>query len=125
MYVLDKFGYFLSVLRNNPFELFRLLRIGMKTAQYRYLIRCAGAGTVVGAGTQIINSSNVRIGRKCLLLDSIYIRAGAQGEVMIADRVAINSFCRFLGMVQSRLVRIRRLDLGLSLQPLGMITLVI
>lgn len=97
MYVLDKFGYFFSVLRNNPFELFRLVRIGLNTAQYRYFSRCAGAGTVIGTGTQIINSANIRIGRKCLLQDSIYMRAGLLGKVTIADRVAINSFCRFFG----------------------------
>ena len=97
MYVLDKFGYFVSVLRNNPSELFRLVRIGLNTARYRYVSRCAGQGTVFGTGTQIINSANVRIGKKCLFLDSVYIRAGTQGKVMIADRVAINSFCRFFG----------------------------
>jgi acetyltransferase-like isoleucine patch superfamily enzyme len=97
MYVLDKFGYFVTVLRKNPSELFRLVRIGLNTFQYRYVTRCAGEGTVIGTGTQIINSTNVQIGRNCLLQDSIYIRAGALGKVIIGDRVAINSFCRLFG----------------------------
>jgi len=97
MYKLDKTGYFLSVLRRNPSELLRIVRIGWCTFKHRYLKRCVGPGTIVGTGTQIINSANVRIGAKCLLQDSVYIRAGTEGRVTIGDRAAINSFCRIFG----------------------------
>lgn len=97
MYRLDKIGYFLRVLKGDPGELLRVARIAWTTAKFRYLKRCVGAGSVIGAATQIVNSGNVRIGRNCLLQDAVYIRAGTQGRVVIADRAAINSFCRFFG----------------------------
>lgn len=97
MYRLDKFAYFARVVRTNPSEVFRLLRIALTSAKYRYLTRCVGKGTVVGAGTQIINSANVRIGDNCLLQDAIYIRAGTEGLITIGDRAALNSFCRLFG----------------------------
>jgi acetyltransferase-like isoleucine patch superfamily enzyme len=97
MYVLDKSDYFLRVLRHNPSELIRLARIGWNTVVYRYLKRCAGKGTIIGTGTQIINSVNVCIGQQCWFQDSIYIRAGTKGRIVIRDRVALNSFCRLFG----------------------------
>ena len=93
----NKFGYFANILKKNPSEILRVLRIAWNTFYYRYIKRCAGKGTVIGTRLQIIDSANVRIGRNCLLQDSIYIRAGTQGKVTIADRAAINSFCRFFG----------------------------
>lgn len=97
MYTLEKTAYLTRVLRNNPSELWRLLRIGLTTAKYRYVKRCVGKGTIVGTRTEIINSANVYIGNGCLLQDAIYIRAGTEGAITIRDRVAINSFCRLFG----------------------------
>jgi len=97
MYTLDKAGYFLRILTRNPSELWRLFRIGVTTARLRYLARCVGPGSVVGVGTKVVNSANVRMGARVLLQDYVYIRAGAEGRVIIADRVAINSFCRIFG----------------------------
>jgi acetyltransferase-like isoleucine patch superfamily enzyme len=97
MYVLDKFSYFVSIVKHNPSELIRLTRIGWNTFLYRYLKRCAGEGTIIGTGTQIINSANVHIGRRCWFQDSIYIRAGINGKVVLGDRVTLNSFCRLFG----------------------------
>jgi acetyltransferase-like isoleucine patch superfamily enzyme len=97
VYKLDKFAYFTRIVKHNPSELFRLLRIGLTTIKYRYLRRCVGKGTVVGLRTEIINSANVHIGNHCLLQDGIYIRAGIEGNITIGPRAAINSFCRFFG----------------------------
>ena len=97
MYTLDKWGYLLSVLRNNPSEMFRLLCVALTTAKYRYLKRCVGKGTLVEPGTKIINSARVQIGKDCLLKNSIYIRAGTDGRISIGDRAALNSFCRLFG----------------------------
>ena len=97
MYKLDKVGYLWRVVKSDPGELLRIARIGWTTAKFRYLKRCAGAGSVIGGGTQIINSGNVRIGKQVLLQDAVYIRAGNDGRVVIGDRAAINSFCRFFG----------------------------
>jgi acetyltransferase-like isoleucine patch superfamily enzyme len=97
MYKLDKLAYLMRVVKTNPSELFRLLRIGLTTAKYRYIRRCVGKGTIVGVGTEIINSANVHIGDNCLLQDGIYIRAGTEGRITIGDRAALNSFCRLFG----------------------------
>jgi acetyltransferase-like isoleucine patch superfamily enzyme len=97
MYTLDKAGYLLKVIRSDPFELLRLFSMGLNTAKYRYLLRCVGKGTIVGRHTEIINTSRVRIGQKCLLQDAIYIRAGTEGRIDIGDRAALNSFCRIFG----------------------------
>jgi acetyltransferase-like isoleucine patch superfamily enzyme len=97
MYTLDKFAYFARVIKTNPSELFRLLRIGLTTVKFRYIKRCIGKGTVVGMRTEITNSANVRIGNDCLLQDGIYMRAGTEGRITIGDRAALNSFCRLFG----------------------------
>jgi acetyltransferase-like isoleucine patch superfamily enzyme len=97
MYTLDKFTYLVRVIKTNPFELCRLLCIGLTTAKYRYIKRCIGKGTIVGVRTEIINSANVRIGNDCLLQDAIYMRAGIEGRITIGDRAALNSFCRLFG----------------------------
>jgi acetyltransferase-like isoleucine patch superfamily enzyme len=97
MIKLNKAAYLARVVRSDPFELFRLLAIGLTTAKYRYVLRCAGRGTIIGRHTEIINASRVRIGKGCLLQDSIYIRAGTQGEIIMEDRSALNSFCRIFG----------------------------
>ena len=97
VYKLDKVGYLWRVVKGDPGELLRIARIAWTTAKFRYLKRCVGTGSVVGGGTRIINSGNVRIGKKVLLQDAVYIRAGTDGNVVIGDRAAINSFCRFFG----------------------------
>lgn len=97
MYEIRKLKYFVHVLTKNPSELLRLLDIVLTTAKYRHLKRCIGKGTIVEPGTQIVNSANVHIGKGCLLKESIYIRAGTEGKIVIGDRTAINGFCRFFG----------------------------
>jgi acetyltransferase-like isoleucine patch superfamily enzyme len=97
MYTLDKAGYLLKVIKEDPFELLRLFSMGLNTARYRYLQKCVGKGTIVGRHTEIINASKVRIGRGCLLQDAIYLRAGTEGGIVIGDRAALNSFCRIFG----------------------------
>src|SRR5690606_686867 len=76
----------LSGLQRDPAEGLRLIRIGLATFRFRYVLRSAGPGSVFGTGNRIINASNVRIGRDCLFQDSIYIRAGVRGRVHIGDR---------------------------------------
>lgn len=93
----QKSRYLAHVLKHNPSELLRVLGAALTTAKYRYLIRCVGQGTVVGRRTEIINSANVRIGKDCLLQDSVYLRAGTEGMITTGDRVAINSFARLFG----------------------------
>jgi acetyltransferase-like isoleucine patch superfamily enzyme len=97
MYTLDKLAYFGKVIRNDPFDLLRLLSMGLTTAKYRYLLRCIGKGTIVGRHTEIINCSRVSIGQRCFLQDAIYLRAGTEGKITIKDRAAINSFCKIFG----------------------------
>src|SRR5690606_19812027 len=87
----------LSGLRRDPAESLRLVRMGLATFRFRYLLRNAGPGCVFGTGNRIINAANVHISRDCLFQDSIYIRAGVHGRVEIGDRVAINSFVRVYG----------------------------
>lgn len=97
MYELEKARYLARLVRQNPWELLRLLSWGMTTFKYRYVRRCAGRGTLVGPHTTIINAANVRIGEKCWLQDHVYIRAGTQGRVELGARVAVNSFVRIFG----------------------------
>jgi acetyltransferase-like isoleucine patch superfamily enzyme len=97
MIKLNKAAYLVKVVKSDPFELLRLLAMGLTTAKYRYVLRCVGQGTIVGRHTEIINASRVRIGKGCLLQDSVYIRAGTQGEIIMGDRAGLNSFCRIFG----------------------------
>jgi acetyltransferase-like isoleucine patch superfamily enzyme len=93
----NKGAYFIKILKENPFELPRMVSIALTTAKFRYLKGCIGKGTVVGTKTEIVNANNVQIGKDCLLQDGIYIRAGIQGKIVIRDRAAINSFARLFG----------------------------
>jgi len=97
VYSLDKAAYLARVARRNPAELWRVARLALTTAKFRFVKRCVGPGSVVGIGTSIVNSANVRIGRGVLLQDWVYIRAGPEGRVTIGDRAAINSFVRIFG----------------------------
>ncbi len=93
----EKLQAALSALRGDPFEAFRLARVGLATFRFRYLLRIAGPGSVFGTRNRVINAANVTIGRDCLFQDSIYIRAGAQGRVTLGNRVALNSFVQIYG----------------------------
>lgn len=97
MNYIKKSAHLIKVAKNDPFELGRLLSLAITTAKYRYLFRCIGKGTVIGPHTEIINASRVNIGKGCWFQDFVYIRAGAEGQVNIGDRVAINSFARIFG----------------------------
>ncbi len=96
-YELDKSLYLARLARQNPSELLRVVAVALTTFKFRYIKRCAGAGSIIGPRTMIINSANVRIGARCWFQDRIYIRAGTQGRVEIGNRVAINSFVRMFG----------------------------
>jgi acetyltransferase-like isoleucine patch superfamily enzyme len=87
----------LLALKGDPLEVLRLAGTAFNTVYFRYLRRCAGAGSVFGTNTRIVNAANVSVGRGCLFQDSIYVRAGATGRVDIGDRAAINSFCQLYG----------------------------
>jgi acetyltransferase-like isoleucine patch superfamily enzyme len=45
----------------------------------------------------MINSANIKIGKGCLIRDSVYLRAGRQGEISIGDGCGVNSFSKFFG----------------------------
>jgi len=92
-----KVRYFLDTLVQNPAELLRLARVGWTTLKYRFIHRCAGPRTVVGEGTVMINSSNIRIGAECLLQDRVYLRAGLEGRIEVGDGAALNSFVQIYG----------------------------
>jgi acetyltransferase-like isoleucine patch superfamily enzyme len=97
MYTLSRTRYLLRVLTTNPSEVVRAVRIALATARLRYVTRCLGPDSVVGVGVTVVNSANVRMGRGVLLQDGVYLRAGTEGRITIADRVAINSFARIFG----------------------------
>jgi acetyltransferase-like isoleucine patch superfamily enzyme len=97
VYKLDRVGYLARVLAHNPSELLRLAGIGLTTAKFRWIKRCAGPGSVMGLRTRIVNSANVRIGSKVFFQDDVYLRAGTEGRIVIGDRCAINSFAKFFG----------------------------
>lgn len=81
----------------HPLEWIGIIKTGLSTAKFRYLLRCADSGCIVGYQTQILNFSNVKIGKDTLILDNVYMRAGATGSIDIGDNVAINSFAKLFG----------------------------
>lgn len=89
-----KTNYVAKMLKQNPFELLRILHVGLTTFHYRYIRRCVGAGTIVGRWVQIVNANNVKIGQNCLFQDGVYMRAGNQGWITIGDRAAFNSYTK-------------------------------
>lgn len=97
MHELNKSRYLSRILRTDPGELWHIASHALATLRFRYLKRCVGRGTVVGAHSKLINARNIRIGEQSWLQDHVYIRAGADGRVRIGDRVAINSFARIFG----------------------------
>ncbi len=86
-----------KLLRNHPLEWFALLATLFSTAKYRYLFRCSQPGTIIGGRTQIANFSRVEIGAHCLILDNVYMRAGSDGFIKIAENCAVNSFAKLFG----------------------------
>ena len=92
-----KMHYLLRTVLHNPLELLRLVRVGFSTFRYRYLSRCADAGTVIGERTVFVNSANIHIGPGCLVQDRVYIRAGVDGKVEIGRKAAINSHVQIYG----------------------------
>jgi len=86
-----------KLLRSNPLEWVRLLTAALSTIKYRYVFRCAEKGTIIGGKTDIINFSRVNIGKRCLILDHVYMRAGPDGHINLADNCAVNSFARLFG----------------------------
>jgi len=86
-----------KLLRSNPLEWIRLLTAALSTIKYRYIFRCAGQGTIIGGKTDIINFSRVSIGKRCLILDHVYMRAGSDGHINLADHCAVNSFAKLFG----------------------------
>lgn len=94
---IDKAQRIKGMLRKNPLDLLRLVRIGMTTMYYRFVRGCGGAGTIIGCNTKLINASNITIGKGCFLQDEVYIRAGDSGSVSIGDRAALNSYVKIFG----------------------------
>jgi len=82
---------------SNPSELIRNERIAWISFSYRWIRRCTGKNTVVGEGTVVVNSANIRIGSNCLLQDRVYLRAGLDGRIEISDGAALNSFVQMYG----------------------------
>jgi len=82
---------------SNPSELIRIARIAWISFSYRWIRRCTGKNTVVGEGTVVVNSANIRIGSNCLLQDRVYLRAGLDGRIEISDGAALNSFVQMYG----------------------------
>jgi len=86
-----------KLLRSHPLEWIRLLPAVFSTLKYRYVFRCADKGTIIGGNTDIINFSRVSIGKRCLIQDHVYLRAGPDGYINLADHCAVNSFARLFG----------------------------
>jgi len=82
---------------HNPSELVRIAHIAWTSFRYRWIRRCVGAHTVVGVGTVMVNSANIRIGSRCLLQDRVYLRAGIDGTIDIGEGAALNSFVQMYG----------------------------
>ncbi len=81
----------------NPSELLRIAKIAWTSFRYRWIRRCTGRNTVVGEGTVMVNSANIKIGSNCLLQDRVYLRAGIDGHIVINDGAALNSFVQMYG----------------------------
>ena len=93
----NKSRYLLQTIVRNPSELVRLARVAWSSFKFRYLHRCVGVNTVVGEGTVMVNTANICIGDGCLIQDRVYIRAGMDGQIVIGDGAALNSFVQMYG----------------------------
>jgi len=94
---LDKLGRIKRILLSHPFEWWDLFAIGWCTLWCRLILRCTGKGTVVGSQTTLKNFSNISIGKQCMILDHVYMRAGMQGTITIGNACAINSYAKIFG----------------------------
>ena len=63
---IDAANYILTVLKNNPTELWEVVASTVVTLKYRFIKRCAGKGTIIRRKTRIINCANVSIGEGCI-----------------------------------------------------------
>jgi len=93
----NKLSYVLGTILGDPGELLRFIATGWATFKFRFIRRCAGAGTVIGESCTFINANNIHIGENCLVQDRVYIRAGKDGNVTIGDDAALNSFVQIFG----------------------------
>ncbi len=96
-HVPNKARYLLQTAIRNPSELIRLARVAWSSFRFRYLHRCIGVNTVVGEGTVMLNTANICIGDGCFIQDRVYLRAGLDGQIVIGDGVALNSFVQMYG----------------------------
>ena len=94
---INKRDYIVTVLKKNPIEIFEILSSVLTTLKFRFIKPCIGKKSIIRRKTQIINYKNVKIGDNCILQDFIYIRAGANGKVILKNGCMVNSFCRFFG----------------------------
>jgi acetyltransferase-like isoleucine patch superfamily enzyme len=94
---INKLGRLRKLLRGHPLEWIRLFSTVWSTIKYRYIFRCAGQGTIIGGKTGINNFTRVKIGKRCLIQDQVYMRAGADGYINLGDQCAINSFAKLFG----------------------------
>ncbi len=94
---INKTKFISKLLGIHPIDFWSYFLTVLKTLQYRYIFGCTGKATIVGFGTTIINASRVRIGSHCLLQDHVYMRAGEEGQIIIGDFCAINSFAKLFG----------------------------
>lgn len=78
-------------------ETLSLLPTILTTLKYKTIMRCVEKGTIVGKGTDILNFTNVSIGKHCLIQDHVYLRAGVNGRIEISDHCAINSHAKLYG----------------------------
>lgn len=86
-----------QALRTHPLEWVQFALAALNTAWCRYVLRCAGRGSVIGRGTRIVNFTNVSIGSGCFIQEHVYMRAGAGGFIRIGNDCAVNSFAKLFG----------------------------
>jgi acetyltransferase-like isoleucine patch superfamily enzyme len=93
----DVKGRLAGAARANPLEWIQIILAAWNTLKCRYVLRCIGKGTVVGRGTKIVNFTNITIGSGCFIQEYVYMRAGRQGYIRIANDCAMNSFAKLFG----------------------------
>ncbi|MGB3622572.1 hypothetical protein FT643_05765 [Ketobacter sp. MCCC 1A13808] len=94
---IDKMSRIKGLIFSNPVEWIHLFKVAINTFWCRYVLRCVGAGSIVGGKVNMINPSNIRIGRDCLILDQVYMRAGSDGYIHVGRDCAINSYAKIFG----------------------------
>lgn len=94
---IDKMSRIKGLIFSNPLEWIHLAKVAFSTFWCRYVLRCVGSGTIVGGKVNMINPGNIRIGRESLILDQVYMRAGAEGYIHVGNNCAINSYAKIFG----------------------------